>query len=34
MLLAGRKSVDEFTAACESEAQKVRDDDSITKYTR
>jgi N-acetylglucosamine transport system substrate-binding protein len=33
-LLAGRKSVDEFTAACESEAQKVRDDDSITKYTR
>jgi N-acetylglucosamine transport system substrate-binding protein len=33
-LLAGRQSVDEFTAACESEAQKVRDDDSITKYTR
>lgn len=33
-LLAGRKSVDEFTAACEAEAQKVRDDDSITKYTR
>jgi N-acetylglucosamine transport system substrate-binding protein len=33
-LLAARKSVDEFTAACEAEAQKVRDDDSITKYTR
>ncbi len=33
-LLAGRQSVDEFTAACEAEAQKVRDDDSITKYTR
>jgi hypothetical protein len=33
-LLTGRKSVDEFTAACEGEAKKVRDDDSITKYTR
>jgi N-acetylglucosamine transport system substrate-binding protein len=33
-LLAGRKKVDEFTAACEAEAKKVREDDSITKYKR
>jgi hypothetical protein len=33
-LLAGRKTVDEFCDGCEAEAKKVRDDDSITKYTR
>jgi N-acetylglucosamine transport system substrate-binding protein len=33
-LLAGRKTVDEFCAGAEAEAKKVRDDDSITKYTR
>ncbi|HEY0453160.1 N-acetylglucosamine/diacetylchitobiose ABC transporter substrate-binding protein [Actinophytocola sp.] len=33
-LLTGRKSVDEFVAGCEAEAKKIRDDDSITKYTR
>jgi N-acetylglucosamine transport system substrate-binding protein len=33
-LLTGRKSVDEFAAGCEAEAKKVRDDDSVTKYTR
>ena len=33
-LLAGRTNVDEFVAGCEAEAKKVRDDDSITKYTR
>ncbi|OLF09614.1 N-acetylglucosamine/diacetylchitobiose ABC transporter substrate-binding protein [Actinophytocola xanthii] len=33
-LLAGRMSVDEFSTACEAEAKKIRDDDSITKYTR
>jgi N-acetylglucosamine transport system substrate-binding protein len=33
-LLAGRKTVDEFADGCEGEAKKVRDDDSITKYTR
>jgi N-acetylglucosamine transport system substrate-binding protein len=33
-LLTGRKSVDEFVEGCEAEAKKVRDDDSVTKYTR
>jgi N-acetylglucosamine transport system substrate-binding protein len=33
-LMAGRKTVDEFCDGCEAEAKKVRDDDSITKYTR
>jgi N-acetylglucosamine transport system substrate-binding protein len=33
-LLTGRKTVDEFAAGCEAEAKKVRDDDSVTKYTR
>jgi N-acetylglucosamine transport system substrate-binding protein len=33
-LLAGRKNVDEFVEGCEAEAKKVRDDDSVTKYTR
>jgi len=33
-LLTGRKSVDEWVEGCEGEAKKVRDDDSITKYTR
>jgi N-acetylglucosamine transport system substrate-binding protein len=33
-LLTGRKSVDQFAEGCEAEAKKVRDDDSITKYTR
>ncbi len=33
-LLTGRKTVDEFVDGCEAEAKKVRDDDSITKYTR
>jgi N-acetylglucosamine transport system substrate-binding protein len=33
-LLTARKSVDEFCAGMEAEAKAVRDDDSITKYTR
>ncbi|HEY7594807.1 MAG TPA: N-acetylglucosamine/diacetylchitobiose ABC transporter substrate-binding protein [Actinophytocola sp.] len=33
-LMTGRKTVDQFCAGCESEAKKVRDDDSVTKYTR
>lgn len=33
-LMTARISVDEFSANCEAEAKKVRDDDSITKYTR
>ncbi|HEX2132600.1 MAG TPA: N-acetylglucosamine/diacetylchitobiose ABC transporter substrate-binding protein [Actinophytocola sp.] len=33
-LMAGRISVDEWVAGCEAEAKKVREDDSITKYTR
>ncbi|HWM04936.1 MAG TPA: N-acetylglucosamine/diacetylchitobiose ABC transporter substrate-binding protein [Actinophytocola sp.] len=33
-LMTGRKNVDEFVAGCEAEAKKVRDDDSVTKYTR
>lgn len=33
-LLAGRTKVDEFLDACEGEATKVREDDSITKYER
>ena len=33
-LMAGRKTVDEWVAGCEAEAKKVRDDDTITKYTR
>ena len=33
-LLSGRKNVDQFVEGCEAEAKKVRDDDSVTKYTR
>jgi N-acetylglucosamine transport system substrate-binding protein len=33
-LLSGRKNVDQWVEGCEGEAKKVRDDDSITKYTR
>lgn len=33
-LLSGRKNVDQFAEGCEAEAKKVRDDDSVTKYTR
>jgi N-acetylglucosamine transport system substrate-binding protein len=33
-LMTGRKSVDQFAEGCEAEAKKVRDDDSVTKYTR
>jgi len=33
-LLTGRKNVDQFAEGCEAEAKKVRDDDSVTKYTR
>lgn len=33
-LMTARKTVDEFSAGCEAEAKKVRDDDSITKYKR
>jgi N-acetylglucosamine transport system substrate-binding protein len=33
-LLTGRKTVDEWVEGCEAEAKKVRDDDSVTKYTR
>lgn len=33
-LLTARKTVDEFCAGMEAEAKAVRDDDSITKYTR
>ncbi|MPZ80527.1 MAG: carbohydrate ABC transporter, N-acetylglucosamine/diacetylchitobiose-binding protein [Actinophytocola sp.] len=33
-LLAGRKTVDEWAEGCEAEAKKIRDDDSVTKYTR
>jgi N-acetylglucosamine transport system substrate-binding protein len=33
-LMAGRISVDEWVDACEAEAAKIRDDSSITKYTR
>jgi N-acetylglucosamine transport system substrate-binding protein len=33
-LLTGRKSVDQFSEGCEAEAKKVRDDDSVVKYTR
>jgi N-acetylglucosamine transport system substrate-binding protein len=33
-LMAGRKTVDEFCEGAEAESRKVREDDSITKYTR
>jgi N-acetylglucosamine transport system substrate-binding protein len=33
-LMAGRTTVDQFVAAAEAEAKKIRDDDSITKYKR
>lgn len=33
-LLAGRKTVDEWVDGCEEESKRIREDDSITKYTR
>lgn len=33
-LLAGRINVQQWSEGCEAEAAKIRDDDSVTKYTR